>query len=224
MSLLVSFIICSHSDTLSDLLSKSKHNNGIIEGNPLLYPECRNALLDQHQSNLAYLNKSALPTPWFWSRESLDAVIKSKPLRRRTKLTFNNWNEQYIPFHAALSYEYLVKQKLLPASALSWYLRLGEQINRDILNINPFEPLLYLHNDADTNNDNHKNNVCFYHIEKSGSSSVSGMMQIKFNTTYTSEGAVIIVNVDLPFYVILSLGLYQDIIPSINWFIGMSSS
>eukprot|EP01084_Bolivina_argentea_P144161 253010_1 len=165
-------------NTLSSLLAKAKANDGIIEGNPLLYPECANALLTKHQSNLEYLNKTAIPNPWFWSRESIDAVTKNMVLTRRTKYTFTNNEKQTIPFNAALSYEYASKQaKLIPYHILTWYKNLGLQINKDIL-----QPIQYTHNDGFKNN-KYDNNTCFYHIEKSGSSSIAGMLHVyNFNT------------------------------------------
>ena len=73
---------------LDDLLADSEENHdGAILGNPLLLPKCANALLDQHQNNMDnILYHRGIASPWFWSRESLDATIKERPLHRRLKI------------------------------------------------------------------------------------------------------------------------------------------
>lgn len=75
-------------DTLSELLEQSQDTDGAIYGNPLLYDECANALIDEHEHNLDdILQNSGIPTPWFWSAETLDATVKHLSLHRRLKVT-----------------------------------------------------------------------------------------------------------------------------------------
>ena len=75
-------------DTLSELLEQSKDTDGAIYGNPLLYKQCSDALIDEHEHNLDELLKnSGIPTPWFWAAETLDATIKHLSLHRRLKVT-----------------------------------------------------------------------------------------------------------------------------------------
>lgn len=112
-------------DTLSELLATSK-SDGIIKGNPLLYKECANALFDPHQSNAAHLNTSGLPAPWFWSRETTDAVTKRLPLTRRLKYTFSNEQHQTISTPSLIAYDYASsKRRAIPRHIHKWYQRLG---------------------------------------------------------------------------------------------------
>ena len=158
--------------SLSKLFERAKQTNGIIEGNPLFYPECANALLSTHKHNLDYLSKSAMPNPWFWSRESIDAATKNFPLTRRTKLTINKHQSQFLPQDTLIAYDYAASKKQMPMHILRWYSRLGTKIDSEFKR----------------SSDLHSDNICFHHIEKAGSSSIAGMMhEYDFNTTYTSE-------------------------------------
>merc|ERR1719361_1833651 len=139
-------------ESLSNLLEIAKQNNGIIEGNPLLYPECANALLSRHNHNLDYLAKSATPNPWFWSRESIDAVSKKFPLTRRTKFTFNKHQSQFLPQDTMMAYDFAAsKTKQIRSHTFKWYTKLGKEINSD---------------NIEESDNNSYDNTCFYHIEK----------------------------------------------------------
>ena len=74
-------------ETLSELLS-SVEPDGIIYGNPLLYPECANALVSNH--DMYSLSSESLVLPWFWSRETISALQHNRPLHKRTKIQSAN--------------------------------------------------------------------------------------------------------------------------------------
>ena len=136
--------------TLSELLATSK-SDGIIKGNPLLYDECANALVDPHRWNIEYLNKSGLPTPWFWSRETIDAVTKQLPLTRRLKYTFSNEQLQSISAPSLITYDYASKKTDdIPRHIYNWYHKLSKIYNvREVRNIDHSRgPVLNAHTDA----------------------------------------------------------------------------
>ena len=113
----------------------------------MLYDECANVLLDRHESNTEYLNKSGLPTPWFWSRETLDAVTKQLPLTRRLKYTFSNQQHQSTSAASLLSYEFAsTKTDKVPRHIYNWYRQLGTP--DDTVNDHGDGPRLEAHRDA----------------------------------------------------------------------------
>eukprot|EP01084_Bolivina_argentea_P015959 29898_1 len=64
------------------------------------------------------------------------------------------------------------------------------QQNKQNVGENIPQPNRYKQNQTKTHN-KYDNNTCFYHIEKSGSSSIAGMLHVyNFNTSYTSENAL----------------------------------
>eukprot|EP01084_Bolivina_argentea_P015956 29894_1 len=181
---------------LNELLTDAKdHHDMAIYGNPLLTQQCRNALLHEHKYNLnnSILNLKGFPSPWFWSRESLDGTIRDQPLHRRLKITHALQPEFTIPWSSSISNHYAYAYKRLPSHIVRWYDRLGHQTHTG----NTYK------DDYDTSdqklskmNDNNyrlslPDNVMYYHIEKSGSSSIAGMLHVyNFNTSYTSENAL----------------------------------
>ena len=138
-------------DTLSELLATSE-SDGIIKGNPLLYEECANVLVQPHQTNIEYLNKSGIPTPWFWSRETIDAVTKHLPLTRRLKYTFSNDQLQSVPATSLIAYDYASKvTNDIPRHIYTWYHRLSNQHSVDgelELSDHSRGPVLRSHTDA----------------------------------------------------------------------------
>eukprot|EP01083_Nonionella_stella_P266373 901205_1 len=91
---------------LNELLTDAKdHHDMAIYGNPLLTQQCRNALLHEHKYNLnnSILNLKGFPSPWFWSRESLDGTIRDQPLHRRLKITHALQPEFTIPWSSSIS-------------------------------------------------------------------------------------------------------------------------
>eukprot|EP01083_Nonionella_stella_P209637 759734_1 len=184
--------------TLSELLSQSKDTDEAIYGNPLLYPQCANALLNEHEHNLDnLLKKSGIPTPWFWSRETLDATIKHEALHRRLKVTSKYPPEVTLPWSTHAAYEYGRYHAYLPHHMVKFYHRLGDLTENEHKNMSVHtehisnEHKLKLMNDksyiASLPADAH-----YYHIEKSGSSSLGGtLIQFGgFNRTYLSENTV----------------------------------
>lgn len=159
-------------DSLSELLATSK-SDGIIKGNPLLYDECANALVHPHRLNIEYLNKSGLPTPWFWSRETIDAVTKQLPLTRRLKYTFSNEQLQSISAPSLITYDYASKKTNdIPRHIYNWYHKLSKIYNvREVRNIDRSRgPVLNAHTDAwepspDDNNTWYVLIVCFLNVQ-----------------------------------------------------------
>ena len=118
-------------DTLSELLEQSKSTKNAIYGNPLLYPKCSNALIDQHSENMKFiLSKSGIPTPWFWSRETIDATIKNKSLHRRLKVTSKHAPIALIPWSAHAAYAFGRSHSFLPHHMVRWFERLGNVTQR----------------------------------------------------------------------------------------------
>lgn len=186
-------------DTLSELLQQSKETDDAIYGNPLLYPECSEALLDEHEYNLDFLLKnSGIPTPWFWSRETLDATIKNLSLHRRLKVTSKYKPTPSIPWSSHAAYEYGRHHKYLPHHMVRWYHRLGDTVNNPHKNItfhsehldNSYK--LKLMNDKENYMASLPRDAHYYHIEKSGSSSMGGTLNKfgGFNRTYLSENII----------------------------------
>eukprot|EP01084_Bolivina_argentea_P015967 29908_1 len=186
-------------NTLSKLLSQSKDMDDAIYGNPLLYPACSEALLNEHEHNLDYLLKnSGIPTPWFWSRETLDATIKNVSLHRRLKVTSKYDPKVTIPWSTHAAYEYGRNHKYLPHHMVRWYHTLGDLVDNQHKNLSfhsehlQNEHKLQLMNDKKNYIAKLPQDVHYYHIEKSGSSSMGGTLNKfgGFNRTYLSENVI----------------------------------
>ena len=186
-------------NTLDELLLESKDTDDAIYGNPLLYKKCSDALLDSHEYNIDYLLKnSGIPTPWFWSRETLDATIKHLSLHRRLKVTSGHLPDVIIPWSTHAAYEYGRNHDYLPHHMVRWYHRLGETVDNHHKNLSfhsehlQNQHKLALMNDKENYISNLPNDVHYYHIEKSGSSSMGGTLSKfgGFNRTYLSENVI----------------------------------
>eukprot|EP01084_Bolivina_argentea_P161548 281218_1 len=174
------------SNNLSALLKQAKQNNNIIYGNPLHTQQCKTALLHEHKHNINLLNKKGFPTPWFWSRESLDATIHEFTLHRRSKIThLLEPNPPFIaPWSNTISNQYSTDHKNMSRHITKWYLEnskgnitnIGNQYKDDYIS-------QHLHKKQSINN-----NVFYYHIEKSGSSSIAAILRtFGFSQTFVSE-------------------------------------
>eukprot|EP01083_Nonionella_stella_P095976 269594_1 len=177
---------------LSALLHDAKENHdGIIYGNPLLTKQCRNALLNEHKYNIQTLSWKGFPSPWFWSRESLDATIRDAQLHRRLKIAHALEPERSAPWSSRISNDYSNRFKRMPSHLVRFYNRLapstdiGRTYADDYISADFKVSLL---NDMEYRN-TLPHNVMYYHIEKSGSSSIGHgiLLGQKYNSSYVSE-------------------------------------
>ena len=193
--LLINILFLSESDdkSLSELLYDAKYkNDDIIYGNPLLTNECKLSLLnDGHKYNINLLNQNGFPSPWFWSRESLDATINGLTLHRRSKIShLYEPNPSFIaPWSNTISNDYATDIKNMRADITKWYLenskgmitKIGNTYQNDYISLNQSIK-------SDPNLKSKNNNIFYYHIEKSGSSSIGQILKSSnFKQTFVSE-------------------------------------
>eukprot|EP01083_Nonionella_stella_P037824 103082_1 len=170
------------STTLDHLLQQSKENNGVIYGNPLLTKKCATVLLDEHQHNIGLLQQKGLPTPWFFSRESLDATTNDLTLHRRAKIThLLPPNPPFIaPWSNTIANEYSTDHKNMSEHITRWYLENAKDS---------------ITKEGNTYSDDYRKtkrarqwNIFYYHIEKSGSSTIRLILdEMGFETSFVSE-------------------------------------
>ena len=181
---------------LDELLEDARtENDEAIYGNPLLTNKCANALLDEHKYNIdGFLRYKGLSTPWFWSRESLDATIRDEPLHRRLKITHAVSDPKFIgPWSSTIANRYSNKHKGLPGHIERWYNRLGATTEPGNTYKDDYEPIqdrLLKMNDKEYQQ-SLPNNVFYYHIPKTGSSSIGSMlMSWQYNRSFISENMI----------------------------------
>ena len=184
---------------LNELLTSSKNEHDeAIYGNPLLTDQCYNALIDEeHEYNIDnFLEYRGFASPWFWSRESLDATIKEMPLHRRLKVTHTPHRDPIftLPWGTSASNFYAQSKKGLPAHITRWYDRLGKQTPKGTTYQQDYGTR---HDKLNKMNDKQHqqrlpDNIMYYHIEKSGSSSIgSGILSSHdYNHSYISENMI----------------------------------
>ena len=182
---------------LDELLDDAKNiNDEAIYGNPLLTDKCANALLDEHKYNIDnFLEYKGFSTPWFWSRESLDATVRDEPLHRRLKITHALEYPKFIsPWSTHITNSYSMVKKGMPSHITRWYDRLAPKTEEGSTYKDDYEPIpdrLQKQND-ETYRDSLPDNPFYYHIEKSGSSSIgSGILSFyDYNHSYISENMI----------------------------------
>ena len=188
-----------YTSDLDSLLTDAKNEyDEAIHGNPLLTDQCANALIDdEHQYNIDnLLEYQGFATPWFWSRETLDATIKEMPLHRRLKITHTPHRDPKftLPWSTSASNFYAQSYKGLFNHITRWYDRLGTITERGSSYKDDYpsrQDKLAKMNDAEYKKLLPDNSM-YYHIEKSGSSSIGMgiLMHHDYNHTYISENMI----------------------------------
>eukprot|EP01084_Bolivina_argentea_P051227 94221_1 len=180
--------------SLNELISDSKKQyNDAILGNPLLYPECHNALIsNEHQYNLNYLQTHGLPQPWFWSRESLDAVSTGKTINRVVKLSHAlELNPQPIVSKKNIMTLTYVSRNEPEKQKKYAKLKQGQIMTNNTVYISR-ETKLKLMNDKNYIS-NSNPNVYYYHIPKTASSSIGGSIlgkHMNFTMSFLNENMI----------------------------------